>query len=213
MKTEPYAWAHKAVLRRIRTEVVDHASALLVYHGLCEAASDAQRDEGFRLTQKHVSQLSGLSTRTVRDRLADLERVGAILRERQPEGPRCADVFTLLDPSGNGCRVMGNGCRSTGSGSRSTGNETANPLPVPIQGEESKNQNPRRPSSRRLSTPDRIALEQQRDELKAKLSKLKGLGLHEVPRKNELIAELEAQLGPIESRLADHAQAIAGGDR
>ena len=214
MKTEPFAWFHKAILRRIRSEVEDCGSAMLVYHALCEAASDDQRDEGLKLTQKRITQLCGLSIRTVRNRLEDLERIGAIRREPQVEGPRVADAFTLLDPSGNDCRSMGKGCPSTGNGFRSTGNATANPLPVPIQGEETRNQNPRRPSPRSLGTANRIALEDQRDELKIQLSKLRVKGIHEEPRKNELIAELQAELELIETALADHAQSIAsGGDR
>lgn len=126
--TPAWLWADKAVLRRIRERIPDVTSALGVYCALCEIASDNQAEE-FTATQQAIAMKSGLSVRTVGDRLRDLVSAGAI-SENAPKikGP---SLFTLLSSSGNGCRSIRNGCRSIG-------NAEPDPLQIPNIREESR---------------------------------------------------------------------------
>lgn len=111
IKGVPFAWADKRVLRRIREGCEDYGSATLVYLALAIAASDAGRDE-FETTQAWLAQLSGLSERTIRSRLRDLERLGTITVSTPQL--RTPSTYRLL-PFGNGCQTTGNGCRTFGN--------------------------------------------------------------------------------------------------
>ncbi len=215
----PWGWYHRPTLQLIRDKVPDIASGLAVYVALTEMASEFNANP-FKATQNAIAIRCGLGVRTVTRRLADLESAG-VIRRTAPPGPVQSDEIELLDPTGDRRRKPGDGIRTLRHDDGTPGHDdgtlrhrNAAPWPNPIHGERNQeSKNPRRPSSRRLSTTDLIALEKRRDELKAELSKVKVLRIHEAPNRAERIAELEAQLGPIESRLADHAQAIAGGDR
>jgi hypothetical protein len=76
----PFCWQSKVALRRIR-EAFDAeksvASALGVYFALTEIASDMQA-ESFQTTHAYIAQKSGLSPRTVQDRLAGLAEIGLV---------------------------------------------------------------------------------------------------------------------------------------
>ena len=210
--TVPWCWQHRPTLQLIRDKVPDIASGLAVYVALTELASESKSNP-FKATQNAIAARCGLSVRTVAPRLIDLEAAG-VIRRTAPPGPVQSHEIELLDPTGNRRMPPSNSFRTPGNGCRTPGNGEADAMPNPIHGERNQeSKNPRRPSSRRLSTPDRIALGEQRDDLKAKLAKVKGLRHYEEPNREQLIADLEARLGVIESQLADHAQAIAGGDR
>lgn len=76
----PFCWQHKAALRKIREsfdaeKVV--ASALAVYLALTEIASD-EKSETFTTTHAWISQKSGVSPRTVQDRLNGLAEIGIV---------------------------------------------------------------------------------------------------------------------------------------
>lgn len=153
------------MLRRIREQVEDYGSALGVYYALCVVASDNQ-SESFQATHKWLSQLSGFSERTVRNRLPDLVRIKAI-NVATPK-LKAPSTFHLL-AFGNGYRASGNGCRAFG-------NREAPPLPP---SEERKNQNSPSPfqclpKSVSLPTAERIALENRLKALQAKEKRLAG---------------------------------------
>jgi hypothetical protein len=80
IKAAPFCWQHKAALRKIR-EAFDAeksvASALGVYHALTEIASDKE-SESFETTHGWIAHKSGLSPRTVQDRLAGLSQIGLV---------------------------------------------------------------------------------------------------------------------------------------
>ena len=217
--TFPWCWQHRPTLQLIRDKVPDIASGLAVYVALTEMASEFNANP-FKATQNAIAIRCGLGVRTVTRRLADLESAG-VIRRTAPPGPVQSDEIELLDPTGDRRRKPGDGIRTLRHDDGTPGHDdgtlrhrNAAPWPNPIHGERNQeSKNPRRPSSRRLSTPDRIALGEQRDDLKATLAKVKGLRHYEEPNREQLIADLEARLGVIESQLADHAQAIAGGDR
>jgi len=107
----PFAWQDKRVLRRIREQCEDPASALAVYHALTVVASDKQA-ESFQTTHAWLAALAGFSERTVRARVHDLERIGAVAVETPPL--RAPSTYRLL-PFGNGCPTSGNGCRAFGN--------------------------------------------------------------------------------------------------
>jgi len=73
----PFAWQDKRVLRQIRERIEDYGTALAVYAALSIVASDNQT-ERFPTTHQWLSQLSGFSVATVKRRLEDLQRIGAV---------------------------------------------------------------------------------------------------------------------------------------
>lgn len=209
MKTEPFAWWHKAITRRIREQVVDKTSALAVYLGLCEVASDAQRNDAVTVTQGHLASLSGLTTRTVRKRLEDLERIGAIRRQAPPAGPRCADVFDLLDPPGNGIRAMGNESRSPGNGFPTMGNGQGQTVSGPYMEKESITP---RAKGKRLTSAEGIRLTEELQRVESNLRKLRARQPHErEPDHKTRIQTLEARIGNLRGSLGANADAIAAG--
>ena len=149
-----FSWSDKAILRRIREQVPDIASALSTYHALCEIASDNQAP-AFEATQEAVAAKCGLGVRTVGARLHDLKSVGAIKMEVPPI--RSKARFELLDPFGNGCRSIGNKCGTFGNGSAlplqiSNREESRiNPLPEAGEGAGSKDQEEAKPAKARTS--------------------------------------------------------------
>ncbi len=189
-----FCWADKAVLRRIREQVAEAASGLAVYFALAEIASDNQADE-FSATQQAVAAKSGLSVRTVADRIRDLAGAGVISADVPTL--RAPTRFRLLSMIGNGCRTLGNGCRALGSG-------TANPLP---------NTNRRinnQPQGSPLATADRIGLEKQAEQLGAEVQRLAGLRLHQRNADwEETLAAKRRDLADINRRLGESAAAIA----
>jgi hypothetical protein len=73
----PFAWQDKRVLRQIRERIEDYGTALAVYAALSIVASDNSTEQ-FETTHQWLAQLTGFSVATVRRRLADLERIGAV---------------------------------------------------------------------------------------------------------------------------------------
>ena len=109
----PFAWQDKRVLRKIRDSFDSAntiASALGTYNALTVVASDKQVEE-FQTTHAWLAGLSGFSERTVRDRVADLARLG-IVAVSTP-ALRAPSTYRLL-PFGDGCLAFGNGCRAFG---------------------------------------------------------------------------------------------------
>ncbi len=102
-----FLWCDKAIMRRIRERLEDSASALGVYVALCEIASDEAKQE-FTTTQAHIAAKAGLGVRTVGKRLQDLDGLG-VIKMHTPE-LKVPSRFTLLSPSGNGCRTIGTEC-------------------------------------------------------------------------------------------------------
>lgn len=81
IKAAPFCWQHKPALRKIR-EAFDAektvASAIVVYVALTEIASD-EKSEEFQTTHAWISQKSGVSPRTVQDRLTGLAEIGLVV--------------------------------------------------------------------------------------------------------------------------------------
>jgi len=76
----PFCWQHKAALKKIRESFDAEkavASAIGTYAALTEIASDEQM-EVFTTTHAWIAQKSGLSPRTVQDRLAGLAEIGLV---------------------------------------------------------------------------------------------------------------------------------------
>lgn len=96
IKDGPFCWQNKAARRKIR-EAFDRnntvTTALAVYDALTEIASDEQA-ETFTTTQAWISQRSGVSPRTVGDRLRELAEIG-LLAITTPK-LRAPSEFTLL---------------------------------------------------------------------------------------------------------------------
>lgn len=79
-KATAYCWQSKSILRKIREAfdgTHDVGSALLVYLALTEIASDEQDGE-FTTTHAWIAGKSGLSTATVKRRLATLIELGIV---------------------------------------------------------------------------------------------------------------------------------------
>ncbi len=111
----PWSWQSKAALRRIREafdETNNVATAIAVYAGLCEIASDAGAEE-FTTTHSWIRQISGVSVRTIQGHLKVFADLGLIAvstaRLRAPS------TYRLL-AFGNGCATFGNDCRAFGNG-------------------------------------------------------------------------------------------------
>lgn len=92
----PYCWQTKAALRRIR-EALDAdkavASGLGVYVALTEIASDMQKNS-FETTHARIGEMSGLSPRTVQQRIQDLVEIGVLECKVPPL--RAPATYTLL---------------------------------------------------------------------------------------------------------------------
>lgn len=73
----PFAWEDKRLLRHIRERIEDYGTAIAVYTALTIVASDNQREQ-FETTHQWLSKLSGFSVATVKRRLEDLQRIGAV---------------------------------------------------------------------------------------------------------------------------------------
>jgi hypothetical protein len=80
IKAAPWCWQHKPALRLIR-DAFDRektvSSALGTYSALTEIASDGEK-EVFQTTHAHIALKSGLSARTVQNRLAGLSEIGLV---------------------------------------------------------------------------------------------------------------------------------------
>jgi hypothetical protein len=119
--SQPFAWQDKRVLRKIRDSFDSAntiASAIGTYNALTVVASDKESNE-FQTTHAWLSGLSGFSERTVRERVADLARLGVVAVTTP--ALRAPSTYRLL-PFGNGCPTSGNGCRAFGK-------REASPLP------------------------------------------------------------------------------------
>lgn len=172
-RQEPFCWCSKLMLRKIREQIEDYSTALGTYLALTVVASDLERDE-FQTTHAWLAQLSGLSDRTVRSRLKDLERIEVISVDTPKL--KAPSTYKLLS-FGNGYRTLGNGCRTFGnieatsfSGIRSSEDQKWGAAST----------------SKPLGTADRIALE---NRLKAKRTKADRLA-------DELCDPFEAQSRP-----------------
>lgn len=211
MKTEPFQWAHKATIRRIRKEVEDVPTALAVYSCLCELASDAQRNEGVTVTQDYLAGMVGLTRKTVGKRLADLERIGAIRRQQQAPGPRCADSFDLLDPMGNKVRAMGNEDPAKGNRFPALGTGEGQSVTQPYTEKELITPRAR---PKKLPNGESMRLTEELQRVEADIRKLRGLRAHEKDANHQAnVATLVARAAKLRAGLSAHADAItAGGD-
>jgi hypothetical protein len=94
-----WCWYHRSTLQLIRDNVPDIASGLVVYVALTELLVECKSNP-FQATQNAIAIRCGLSVRTVRNRLAELESIG-VIRRIDLDGPRQAYEFELLNPNGN----------------------------------------------------------------------------------------------------------------
>lgn len=107
----PFAWQDKRLLRRIREQCEDPSSALGVYVALTVIASDMEKEE-FQTTHQWLASMSGFCERTVRSRLADLQRLGVISITTPTMRAPCTYRLLLF---GNNDRTHGNSCRTFGN--------------------------------------------------------------------------------------------------
>lgn len=155
----PFAWQDKRMLRRIREQIEDYGSALAVYGALTVAGSD-KAAEVFQTTHAWLAQMSGFGERTVRSRLSELVKIGAVhVTTPALRGP-C--TYRLL-PFGNDSQTNGNQCRAFGK---------VSPLPLPGSEEKKKGRVHAKPL--KLSVPDRIGLEKKLGILKDRENALRG---------------------------------------
>jgi hypothetical protein len=97
----PYCWQSKAALRRIREYLEDRdqwslvCSRLCVYQALCEMASNCG-SESFAASQKALTGLCGISERSLRSALGDLQSADLITACHPKHGGRGQKTYTLL---------------------------------------------------------------------------------------------------------------------
>mgnify|MGYP001218773525 FL=1 len=187
----PFCWADKRVLERIRQRAGEVASALAVYHALTVAASDARAEE-FTVSHAYIATLCGFSTRTVQDRLRELEKLGVVQITTPPL--KAPSTFRLLayssgNTSGNDCRTLSNDCRTFGNGE-------AIPLPTCTNNIRRKER-----EGRPRTTADRIALEKRLVILQRKVKTLEADTSEAWQRQEhpERVAELKKLRGQIEA--------------
>ena len=139
MNSTPFSWQDKRTLRRIRERCEEASSALVVYLGLTVVASDTQR-ETFATTHAWIAGITGLSERTVWERIKDLSAAGVI--SVTTPTLKAPSTYRLLAFS-NDCGTLSNGCRTFRSG--------MTPLPpAPLRtSEESSSRESTRPSAER----------------------------------------------------------------
>lgn len=152
----PFTWQDKRMLRRIREQCEEPASALAVYVALTVVSSDNEKEE-FQTTHGWLASLSGFCEKTVRSRLADLERIQAVHVTTPPMKAPC--TYRLL-PFGNDYRTSGNGCRTFGKIIPS-----ALPTSEEVEERRKKIQKP-------CSIPERIAAENRLRILKGRFEEL-----------------------------------------
>jgi Crp-like helix-turn-helix domain len=127
----PWCWQDKRALRRIREQVEDHASALALYLALTEQASNSTSPQ-FTASHAQLAALSGLSIATVKRRLPELRRAGAIdystPRLREPSEFRLlpADPSAPADPA-IGCRLLAHRERTKAHNEPAIAHESAAP--------------------------------------------------------------------------------------
>lgn len=96
IKDGPFCWASKDALNLIRNSCEQCGSALLVYQALYECASNAGQEE-FDTTHVYLAGLCGLTEKTVRVRLRELEDIGLVnIQPNESNGFRRPSTFTLL---------------------------------------------------------------------------------------------------------------------
>ena len=183
----PFAWQDKRVLKKIREEFEDYGSALLTYLALSVAASDKQSEE-FQTTHSWLGTLAGLSEKTVRLRLRELQRIGAV-RITTP-ALRAPCTYRLL-PFGTDNRTNGNHYRTFG-------NSGAPPLPG---SEESKNL--KGGPKKVLGQSEKITIEKQLTELRKKRDQLREdtsepWQRKEYPERLEKLKAVEADIADLE---------------
>jgi hypothetical protein len=132
----PFCWQSKEALRRIREYMEGRdqwslvQSRLLLYVALCEMASN-RGTESFTVSQKALSNLSGLSARSQSESLRDLVAAGVIAMRDPEHGGRGQKTYTLLSVRsevGSGRPEVGSERSEVGS-SRSEVGVPSSPLP------------------------------------------------------------------------------------
>jgi len=117
IKNGGFCWQDKGVLKCIRQQIEDCSSALCVYLALTIVASDNGSENPFTTTHRYIAELSGVTDRTVRRRLADLVRIGVIKVTTPPLKAAC--TYHLL-PFGHHVRTKGHHDRTIGHGEASS---------------------------------------------------------------------------------------------
>lgn len=160
----PYCWQSKEALRRIRNYMQAHdqwpkvSSRIYFYIALSEMASN-RGTESFRASQKALTDLCGLSARTQREILRDLQGVGVITALDPVDGGQGQKTYTLLsfDSEATSGRTEPISKRSVATSERSEISESSPSLPtleITIEEQEKKHREDssngsKNPSSRR----------------------------------------------------------------
>lgn len=142
---EAFCWQSKAARQKIREDfdgTNNVLSALAVYDGLSEIASDKQSAE-FITTIAWVAGKTGASRRTVQSRVKELAQSGLI--EVTTPTLRAPSKYRLI-PIGNGCTTSGNSCAAIGNGNQK-------PLHTLEEDKESKNGSMASPPARKSAKP------------------------------------------------------------
>lgn len=174
-KQEPFAWCSKLMLRRIREQAAEPASAVSCYLALCEIASDQNDASEFTATHQHISSKASVSRRTVVSRLHELDQLKVIsMTIPKLKAPA---TYRLLS-AGSGYLTLGNGCRTLRNGCTALCNESSASVAHSRRNREETEErpSPSRPSSTfgRLQTAERIALENRLKAFQEKAKRLAG---------------------------------------
>jgi hypothetical protein len=150
---QPFRWQLKWAIQKIRSSfdsagVIDSAQS--VYSTLSEIVGDCvhKNEMPFETTVRHIQALSGLSDKTIRVRLKDLERIGTIKIEPSPiKGP---SKYTLLIADYSPVTVTGGPVAITGG----PVNVKPSQLPSLKELEDTKNKNERISANADVFLPD-----------------------------------------------------------
>lgn len=154
----PWCWQSKAALRAIREGFDEEhgvTSALAVYLALTELASD-RASETFQTTHAWIGGMTGLSVRTVQDRIKGLAELGLVTVVTPKL--RAPSAYTL-HTSGTGCGTFGNSCVTSGNGCAAFGNGGKQAsLPTLEEKEEREEREKNLPKTARKVNPEWEAL-------------------------------------------------------
>jgi hypothetical protein len=134
-RDKPYCWQSKAALRKIRDAFDDEktvASAIAVYCALTEIASD-KASEKFQTTHGWLGQKSGLSPRTVQNRLVILESI-ELLKVTTPllKAPSTYQLLSVPQPLPNDTQPLPNDTQPLPNDTQPLPNDTQRTKKAPL---------------------------------------------------------------------------------
>lgn len=98
-----FSWIENAVAKQIKDSC--GGGCLLVYVGLCLISSQEKGRATFRASRARISDVCGLSSRSVFDRLKELKEAGFIESEESQDNSRIPNQYTLLRPPMNALHI------------------------------------------------------------------------------------------------------------